>query len=54
MTPKVIIAIVLVAIIIGGFIFLQVRKKRVTAEQHSGQPVTICCGLPCYRRLYGT
>ena len=28
MTPKVIIAIVLVAIIIGGFIFLQVRKKR--------------------------
>ncbi len=27
MTPKVIIAIVLVAIIIGGFIFLQVRKK---------------------------
>ena len=28
MTPKVIIAIVLVAIIIGGFIFLQVRKKK--------------------------
>lgn len=27
MTTKVIIAIVLVAIIIGGFIFLQVRKK---------------------------
>ena len=28
MTPKVIIAIVLVAIIIGGFIFPQVRKKK--------------------------
>lgn len=28
MTPKVIIAIVLVAIIIGGFIFLQIRKKK--------------------------
>ena len=28
MTPKVIIAIVLVAIIIGSFIFLQVRKKK--------------------------
>jgi hypothetical protein len=28
MTPKVIIAIVLVAIIIGGFIFMQVRKKK--------------------------
>ena len=28
MTPKVIIAIVLVAIIIGGFVFLQVRKKK--------------------------
>jgi len=28
MTPKVIIAIALVAIIIGGFIFLQVRKKK--------------------------
>ena len=28
MNPKVIIAIVLVAIIIGGFIFLQVRKKQ--------------------------
>jgi len=28
MTPKVIIAIVLVAIIIGGFIFLKVRKKK--------------------------
>ena len=28
MTPKVIIAIVLVAIIIGGFTFLQVRKKK--------------------------
>lgn len=29
MTPKVIIAIVLVAIIIGGSIFLQIRKKKV-------------------------
>ena len=28
MTPKVIIAIVLVAIIVGGVIFLQVRKKK--------------------------
>ena len=28
MTPKVIIAIVLVTIIIGGFIFWQVRKKK--------------------------
>ena len=28
MTPKVIIAIVLVVIIIGGFIFLQVRKMK--------------------------
>ena len=28
MTPKVVIAIVLVAIIIGGFIFLQIRKKK--------------------------
>ena len=28
MTPKVIIAIVLVAIIIGGFIFLQLRKRK--------------------------
>ena len=28
MTPKVIIAIVLVAIIIGGSIFLQVRRKK--------------------------
>ena len=28
MTPKVIIAIVLVTINIGGFIFLQVRKKK--------------------------
>ena len=28
MIPKVIIAIVLVTIIIGGFIFLQVRKKK--------------------------
>ena len=28
MTTKVIIAIVLVAIIIGGFIFLQVKKKK--------------------------
>ena len=28
MTPNVIIAIVLVVIIIGGFIFLQVRKKK--------------------------
>ena len=28
MTPKVIIAIVLVTIIIGGFIFLQIRKKK--------------------------
>lgn len=28
MTPKVIIAIVLVSIIVGGFIFLQVRKKK--------------------------
>ena len=28
MTPKVIIAIVLVTIIIGGFIFLQVRTKK--------------------------
>ena len=27
MEPKPIVAIVLVAIIIGGFIFLQVRKK---------------------------
>lgn len=29
MTPKVIIAIMLVAIIIGGFVFLQVRKKKL-------------------------
>ena len=28
MTPKVIIAIVLVSIILGGFIFLQLRKKK--------------------------
>ena len=28
MTPKVIIAIVLVSIILGGFIFLQFRKKK--------------------------
>ena len=28
MTPKTIIAIVLVAIIIGGFIFLQLRKRK--------------------------
>lgn len=28
MTPKVIIAIILVAIIVGGFIFLQVRKMK--------------------------
>lgn len=28
MEPKTIVAIVLVAFIIGGFIFLQVRKKK--------------------------
>lgn len=28
MTPKTIIAIILVGLIIAGFIFLQVRKKR--------------------------
>ncbi len=28
MTPKTIIAIILVGLIIAGFIFLQIRKKR--------------------------